>query len=199
MLYREKAIKALPKDYHIIRHSNITFQELPFFEKINLRGDPNNDFILKNSKILGSVLPVAPNTYTHTYTKDKKLKVIWLGPNEWLIVIEYQSEKNDIFSKLQSSNNDKETSVTDVSENRTIIRISGEKLFILLSKFLTLDLDKNLSDQLCCAQTLFAKVPILLVSNNPYEEIPKIDLFINRSHANYIYNLLVDGTKNLDF
>ena len=164
-----------------------------------MRGDPNNDFILKNSKILGSVLPVAPNTYTQTYTKDKKLKVIWLGPNEWLIVIEYQSEKNDIFSKLQSSNNDKETSVTDVSENRTIIRISGEKLFILLSKFLTLDLDKNLSDQLCCAQTLFAKVPILLVSNNPHEEIPEIDLFINRSHANYIYSFLVDGTKNLDF
>ena len=62
-----------------------------------------------------------------------------------------------------------------------------------------MDLDKNLSDQLCCAQTLFAKVPILLVSNNPTEEIPEIDLFINRSHANYIYNLLVDGTKNLDF
>ena len=138
MLYREKAINNLPKDCHIISHSNITFQELPFFKKINLRGDPNNDFILKNSKILGSVLPVAPNTFMHTDNKDKKLKVIWLGPNEWLIVIEYQSEKNDIFSKLQSSNNDKETSVTDVSENRTIIRISGKDVNILLSKFLFL-------------------------------------------------------------
>ena len=198
MLYREKAINALPKDYHIIRHSNITFQELPFFEKINLRGDPNNDFILKNSKILGSVLPVAPNTYTHTYTKDKKLKVIWLGPNEWLIVIEYQSEKNDIFSKLQSSNNDKETSVTDVSENRTIIRIRGKKTYVLLSKFLVLDLEKNLSTDLSCAQTLFVKVPVLLVRNH-YDEIPEIDIFTNRSQANYIYNLIVDGTKNLDF
>jgi hypothetical protein len=82
MLYREKAINTLPKCYHIIKHPYITFQELPFLEKINLRGDPNNDFILKNSKILGSVLPVAPNTYTHTYTKDKKLKVIWLGPKQ---------------------------------------------------------------------------------------------------------------------
>ena len=198
MLYREKAINTLPKDYHIILHSNITFQELPFFEKINLRGNPNNDFILKNSKILGSVLPVVPNTYTHTYTKDKKLKVIWLGPNEWLIVIEYQSEKNDIFSKLQSSNNDKEASVTNVSENRTIIRLSGKKIITLLSKFLVLDMEKNLGTQSSCAQTLFVKVPILLVRNDDNNQIPVIDIFTNRSHANYIYNLLVDGTKNID-
>ena len=199
MLYREKAINTLPKDYHTIRRSNITFQELPFLEKINLRGDPNNDFILKNSKILGSALPVEPNTYTHTYTKDKKLKVIWLGPNEWLIVIEYQSEKNDIFSKLQSSNNDKETSVTDVSENRTVIRITGAKICILLAKFLTLNLENSLNSSSSVAQTLFIKVPVLLMRHHKHNIEPKIDIFINRSHANYIYKILVDGTKNLDF
>jgi len=193
MLYREKAINTLPKDYHIIRHSNITFQELPFFEKINLRGYPNNDFILKNSKILGSVLPLAPNTYTHTYTKDKKLKVIWLGPNEWLIV----SDDDDAFLKLLNEIGDLEASVTDVSENRTIIRIRGEDIYVLLSKFLVLDLEKNLSTNSSCAQTLFVKVPVLLVRNH-YDRTG-IDIFTNRSHANYIYNLIVDGTKNLDF
>ena len=34
------------------------------------------------------------------------------------------------------------------------------------------------------------------IGNN---KIPVIDIFTNRSHASYIYNLLVDGTKNLDF
>ena len=93
-------------------------------------------------------------------------------------------------------NSDLETSVTDVSENRTIIRISGEKLFTLLSKFLVLDLEKNLSNQLSCAQTLFVKVPILIVRNNKNDQIPEIDIFTNRSHAMYVYELLVDGTKN---
>ena len=38
-----------------------------------------------------------------------------------------------------------------------------------------------------------------LIRNEDNNEIPVIDIFINRSHANFIYNLLVDGTKNLDF
>ena len=85
-----------------------------------------------------------------------------------------------------------------MSENRTIIRISGKYVYVLLSKFLVLDLEKNLSTDSSCAQTLFVKVPVLLVRNH-YDETPEIDIFTNRSHANYIYNLIVDGTKNLDF
>ena len=51
--------------------------------------------------------------------------------------------KNDLFSKLTNELKEEETSVTDVSENRTVIRLTGEKIFILLSKFLTLDLDNK--------------------------------------------------------
>ena len=108
-------------------------------------------------------------------------------------------QENELFIKLKKELGDFEASVTDVSENRTVIRLTGEKIFILLSKFLTLDLENNLFNQSCCAQTLFVKVPSLLIRNNNENEIPEIDIFINRSHSNYIYNLLVDGTKNLDF
>ena len=87
-----------------------------------------------------------------------------------------------------------------MSENRTIIRIFGEKIYTLLSKFLTLDLEKSLPNQYSSAQTLFVKVPVLLVrNNNDRTVIPEIDIFTNRSHANYVYKMLVDGTKNLDF
>ena len=37
---------------------------------------------------------------------------------------------------------------------------------------------------------------LLKISNN---QTPEIDIFANRSHANFIYNLLKDGSKNLDF
>ena len=170
---------------------NIDIKELPFVKKINLRLDPNDkDCVSSFNKILGTMLP----TKTNTYSKNEKIKVIWLGPNEWLIV----SDDDDAFIKLQNKIGNLEASVTDVSENRTIIRIRGKKTYVLLSKFLVLDLEKNLSTDLSCAQTLFVKVPVLLVRNH-YDEIPEIDIFTNRSHANYIYNLIVDGTKNLDF
>ena len=162
-------------------------------KKINLRLDPNDKILVSScNKILGTVLPIKANTYSKNSINEK---VIWLGPNEWLIV----SDEDGVFIKLRNKIGDLEASVTDVSENRTIIRIRGKQINILLSKFLVLDLEKNLSTHSSCAQTLFVKVPILLVKKNSDIEIPEIDLFLNRSHANYIYNLLVDGAKNLDF
>ena len=192
MLDRENTVDSL-KNNKIQEHGNIKIQELPFINKINLRLDPRNkNYMSLCGKILGIILPTKPNTYS----KNENVKSLWLGPDEWLIVNE---SKNDLFSKLTNELKEEETSVTDVSENRTVIRLTGEKIFILFSKFLTLDLDNNLFNQSCCAQTLFVKVPSLLIRNNNENEIPEIDIFINRSHANYIYNLLVDGAKNLDF
>ena len=192
MLDRENTVDSL-KNNKIQELGDIKIQELPFINKINLRFDPRNkNYMSLCDKILGIILPTKPNTYS----KNEKVKSLWLGPDEWLIVNE---SKNDLFSKLTNELKEEETSVTDVSENRTVIRLTGEKIFILLSKFLTLDLENNLFNQSCCAQTLFVKVPSLLIRNNNENEIPEIDIFINRSHANYIYNLLVDGTKNLDF
>lgn len=169
----------------------IKIQELPFVKKINLRLDPNDkDCVSSCSKILGTMLPTKANTYSTNAINEK---VIWLGPDEWLIVSD-----DDAFLKLLNKIGNLEASVTNVSENRTIIRIRGRYVYVLLSKFLVLDLEKNLSTNSSCAQTLFVKVPVLLVRNH-YDGTPEIDIFTNRSHANYIYNLIVDGTKNLDF
>ena len=198
MLNRENTIKSLRllknnKFINSAKHSYVEIQELPFVKKINLRLDPNNKSCVSScNKILATVLPIKANTYSKNAINEK---VIWLSPDEWLIV----SNDDDAFLKLQNKIGNLEASLTDVSENRTIIRIHGNKIFVLLSKFLVLDLEKNLPTQLSCAQTLFVKVPILIVRNNNNAQIPEIDLFINRSHANYIYNLLVDGTKNLNF
>ena len=191
MLNKEKTINSI--NNNIIEHFEIKIQELPYVDKINLRLDPNNyDYMSICGKILGTLLPTKPNTYV----QNEKVKIIWLGPDEWMII---NDQENELFIKLKNELGDLEASVTNVSENRTIIRLSGKKIITLLSKFLVLDLEKNLGTQSSCAQTLFIKVPILLVRNNDNNQIPVIDIFINRSHANYIYNLLVDGTKNLDF
>ena len=191
MLNKEKTINSI--NNNVIEHFEIKIQELPYVDKINLRLDPNNnDYMSICGKILGAVLPSKPNTYV----QNEKVKIIWLGPDEWMII---NDQENELFIKLKNELGDLEASVTDVSENRTIIRLSGKKIMTLLSKFLVLDLEKNLGNQSSCAQTFFAKVPILLIRNNDNNQIPVIDIFTNRSHANYIYNLLVDGTKNLDF
>ena len=189
-LQQDNCIKSLSNN-KVENHFGVEIQELPFINKINVRIDINdNKNIIKCGKLINAILPVQPNTYV---TNDN-VKVIWLGPNEWLI-----TNNQNLYKNLKKEIGDIQASVTDVSENRTVIRISGDQIFKLLSKFLVLDLEKNLSDESSCAQTLFVKVPVLLVRNNNEKQIPEIDIFTNRSHANYIYNLIVDGSQYLDF
>ena len=189
-LQQDNCIKSLSNN-KVEDHSGIKIQELPFINKINVRIDINdNKNIIKCGKLINAILPIQPNTYV----KNDNVKAIWLGPNEWLI-----TNNQNLYKKLKNEIGDIQASVTDVSENRTVIRISGEQIFKLLSKFLVLDLEKNLPDESSCAQTLFVKVPVLLVRNNNEKQIPEIDIFTNRSHANYIYNLIVDGSQYLDF
>ena len=189
-LQQDNCIKSLSNN-KVENHFGVEIQELPFINKINVRIDTNdNKNIIKCGKLINAILPVQPNTYV---TNDN-VKVIWLGPNEWLI-----TNNQNLYKNLKNEIGDIQASVTDVSENRTVIRISGEQIFKLLSKFLVLDLEKNLPDESSCAQTLFVKVPVLLVRNNNEKHIPEIDIFTNRSHANYIYNLIVDGSQYLDF
>ena len=195
MLNRENSIHILRNNV-VQEHADIKFQELPFMTKINLRGNPNDKkFLSSTSEVLNTILP----TKTNTYIKINSLKIIWLGPDEWLIIDEKEDDKEDLFSKLENSIGSQNASVTDVSENRTIIRIMGTNIFILLAKFLTLNLDNSLSGNSSVAQTLFIKVPVLLMRLHEHNSEPKIDIFTNRSHTNYVYKILVDGTKNLDF
>ena len=189
-LQQDNCINSLSNN-KVENHFGVDIQELPFINKINVRIDINdNQNIIKCGKLINAILPIQPNTYV----KNDNVKAIWLGPNEWLI-----TNNQNLYNNLKSEIGDMQASVTDVSENRTVIRISGDQIFKLLSKFLVLDLEKNLPDESSCAQTLFVKVPVLLVRNNNEKQIPEIDIFTNRSHANYIYNLIVDGSQYLDF
>ena len=192
MLKRESVLK----DKGIQNYNGIEFQELPHVPKINLRGQSDNrDFMASVEKILDTPLPTDPNI-SHVALN---VKVIWLSPNEWLIEVNSDNKLKEIFSKFQSILNPQNTSVTDLTENRTIIKVSGHKLYILLAKFLFIDLDDILQKETAVAQTLFIKVPILIVRNHKNSQIPCVSIYANRSHSQYIYNILVDGSHNLDF
>ena len=191
-LTRESVLK-LKK---IQNHNGIDIEELPNIPKINLRGEPNNkDFMKDVVIILNTLLPIEVNTSV----ANNDLKIIWLGPNEWLIQFNIENQFQNIFSKLQSTLNPQDTAVTDVTENRTIINVKGNNLYKLLAKFMVINLHEVLKKESSVAQTIFTKVPILIVRNHKDKEEPSIDIHTNRSHTSYLYNLLVDGTRNFNF
>ena len=100
MLNREKTINSIN---NVAEHFEIKFQELPYVNKINLRIDPNNsNYMSSCCKILGTILPTKANTYV----KNEKLKIIWLGPDEWLIVSDDDMVFQDGFYQAISSYED---------------------------------------------------------------------------------------------
>ena len=181
--------KAVLKELKI-EINGILIEEIPFIGKLNLRGDSKDKKFLSDAgSILETLLPIDSNTKV----ENSNFQVIWLSPNEWLI----NFIKNDIFIKIYNKFieqlNSEKTSITDISENKTIIRIEGKKSIELLRKFMILDIDKVLWDNSKVAQTIFVKIPILIIRNHKNEEKLSYDIHVNRSHTHYLKTLLIDG------
>ena len=120
-----------------------------------------------------------------------------MSPNEWLIETP-DAEKDKIISLLESKLNPQKTAITDVTFNKTVLRLEGDGVITLLSKFLVANLENILQSNYSVAQTIFIKIPVLLIRNNTDTETDSIDIHLNRSHAKYVYELLVDGSKSLN-
>ena len=173
-----------------IEKNGILIEEIPFIEKLNLRGNAKDkNFLTDVGSILETLLPIDPNTKV----ENADFQVIWLSPNEWLINFIKNNKFSIIHQKLINQLNPEKTSVTDISENKTIIRIVGDKSIELLRKFMILDIDKILKDNSKVAQTIFVKIPILIIRNHSQDQKQSFDLHINRSHSKYLKELLLDG------
>ena len=173
-----------------IEKNGILIEEIPFVEKLNLRGNAKDkNFLTDVGTILETLLPIDPNTKV----ENADFQVIWLSPNEWLINFIKKDKFSITYQKLINELNPEKTSVTDTSENKTIIRVVGDKSIELLRKFMILDIDKILKDNSKVAQTIFVKIPILIIRNHSQDQKQSFDLHINRSHAKYLKELLLDG------
>ena len=174
--------------------NGISIEEKDLVGKINLRGKSTDKEFMKNvGSVLDLVLPIEPNVKV----SNNNISIIWLSPNEWLIESP-ESETQKILTLLKSTLNPQKTAITDVSFNRTVLRLEGNNVFTLLSKFLVLNIEEVLKNNFSVAQTIFIKIPILLIRNNGDDEISSIDIHLNRSHAKYVYELLIDGCKILN-
>ena len=173
-----------------VERNGISIEELPFVNKINLRGNTTDRIFMSNT---GSVLDILIPTEPNTKIENKNLQVIWLSPNEWLLNFIYNENFTRIFENLSNKLNPENTSITDISESKTIIRVGGIHATELLRKFLILDIDSVLNSNLKVAQTIFVKVPILIVRNHKDQDTQSFDIHLNRSHTTYLKDLLLDG------
>ena len=174
--------------------NGISIEEKNHSGKINLRGkNTDKEFMKSIGSVLDLVLPNEPNVIV----SNNNINIIWLSPSEWLIETPENKTQN-ILKLLKSSLNPEKTAFTDISYNKTVLRLEGSNVNTLLSKYLVINIEEVLKNNYSVAQTIFIKIPILLVRNNSNNEDTSIDIHLNRSHSKYVYGLLIDGSKILN-
>jgi len=165
-----------------------SIHEVPFATQINLRVDAGAHGA-KVASVLDCELPVAANTWS----AGKDTSVLWLGPDEWLIVA--PDSRNDALSTgLDISLGGVHHSVTDLSANRTIIEIAGSDARVVLAKGCPIDLHGAAFKPPQCAQTLLAKSQVLLQCVNAP---PVFRVFVRISFAPYVVEWLLDAAAEV--
>lgn len=151
-------------------------REMAFLALVNLRVDA----ALAPRLPLG--LPATPNTWSAGDGRE----VLWLGPDEWLVVAEPGSAPA-ILRELERALDGLHHSVVDVSADRAVVELAGEDRMGLLTRGCGLDLHPRSWRAGMCAQTLLARVPVLLQERERATRV-----FVRPSFAGH----LVDWFRN---
>jgi sarcosine oxidase subunit gamma len=159
--------------------------------KVNLRGDPDDaNFLAAVREAAGIDLPQAPNTSSET----PPLSALWLSPDEWLLICAGGSE-GDVVKSLAAALVTHHASVVDVTDARTVFRLSGADARTLLAKGCALDLHKRVFALGDVAQTMLSKAAVILhqTVDDAEEPGPVFDIYVPRSFADYLWSWLADA------
>ena len=168
--------------------AGVVLGERPHGCQVNLRGkaaDPA--FLARVLSAIGLNLPIVANTTT----SDGGVTALWLGPDEWLITAR-PGRETEIAGKLQDAVAGLFAAVTDVSEARTVISVTGPCARDLLAKATSLDLHPRAFRAGLCAQTGFARTNMILLQtlDDGAPGGPAYEIFIADSFADYAWQWL---------
>ncbi len=157
-------------------------EPVPFLAQVGLRVTDGGR--AKAEATLGATLP-GPNRVAASRFGD----ILWLGPDEWLIVGPDATEF-DIETALRASVGTADGAVVGLSASRTGIVLAGPEATTVLSTCCALDLDPRIFHAGDCAQTLLAKAPVLIQGLEPFFGFR---LLVRPSFVSYVVGWLVDG------
>ena len=154
--------------------------------KINLRVTPDEEAIAAAlAEVLGTALPLTPNTVAEAGGH----RVLWLGPDEWLVVTEPGAEEA-LAEALETALAAHHAAVTLVTDSRAVIGLGGPNARDVLAKGCSLDLHPRVFGVGRCAQSHLAKATVLL---HQTDEAPAYDIYVLRSYADYLWRWLEDA------
>ena len=172
-----------------------TVRVLAAMPQVSLRADPADAALLARiGEALAAVPPTTPNTVT--VAADGEAHVLWLGPDEWLVVAREGAPSEfaaEVAAALREAAAGAFLTTVDVSANRVGIEIAGPDALELLAAGCALDLERALPVG-ACAQTLLARATIVLwhVADDPE---PRYRVLVRPSFVRYLVAWLRDALE----
>ncbi len=172
-----------PLENQLFAANNVLLKPVAAHTRLILRAGA--DQIELVSGILGIMLPTLPKTSTTNGPRT----VMWLGPDEWLVLEKLKSSLNKLPKKLA----DTQCSVVDVSHRNTAILLSGKDATDVLNTGCPQNLSLEAFPVGACSRTVLGKSEIILLrtSTNTFH----VECW--RSFSDYVWKYLVDGIKTL--
>lgn len=163
----------------------IELRELPFAAQLNLRIDSRSERFSCIADALGFELPREPNT-----ARERSGQAgLWLGPDEWLLVGEQRCESL-LLERVRQTLAGSHYSVVDVTANRTVIELAGERARDVLASGCMIDLHPRAFGPGQCVQTLCSRAQVVLWQ---IDERPSFRLFVRPSFGPYLAEWLLDA------
>lgn len=178
------AAKARPMD----GTAGVWANELPLHGYISLRGRSGDEaFVAAVAAVLGMATPAKPCTLA----RNGAITVLWLSPDEWMIVCPYE-DRSRLLAGLAEALKDIRSQVADNSGGFTGIAIRGRHAADVLAHASVYDMAKLAPDRV--VGTTFGKSSVYV---HPAPE--GYVLLVRRSFADYVWRFLVRAAEPYGF
>lgn len=164
---------------------NVRVSEWRFTTMVSLRVDPASPLAEAVEGVLGTALPRTVGEVS----AHGQHSVLWLGPDEWLVVSQMTAEV--LVPALEESVAGGHAAIVDVSANRTVLELQGAAARAVLEKGCPVDLHPRAFAPGRAVSTTLARIPVLLWQVGPqsYRLLPRA------SFADYVARWLLDATQ----
>jgi sarcosine oxidase subunit gamma len=159
----------------------------PFLTMTDLRFRPGGPATGAVTALLGVTPPTQPNTCVY----GDAGAVIWLGPDEWLVVSEpaaLETQEADLRAAVTPFGG----AAVDVSGQRVSLTLRGRHVRDVLAKGCALDLHRTVFRPGSSAQTTVGLAGVVLLANDDPGEFT---VLVRQSFAGYLADWLIDAAE----
>ena len=172
---------------------DVLLQEQPFMGYLNLRFQPENAELAAR---LGELLDLQVPFHANTFSANETRACVWLGPDEWLIVVPETELENTVNAINKLIANEFAT-LTDQSSAMTMFKITGSGAVELLGRGIVFDLHPSEFPPGHSTQTVIAKSSATILNRS--SEKTCFELLVRRSFADYLWRWFAKAGSEASF